>query len=165
MKHLLNNLTEDEKNKIREQHKGGMKVMTENFSKLVNSKLGDVKPMLNEASAEMMAKSLVKLNKSLTEEQKKKLEECVDNFPQLKSVIGSLGFLGLGTVTLLMLILAFGLEVSIGSLFLIFISTLGLGIDVKGLMEVLKDFNKKELVVEAKKVFECASINLFQYGI
>lgn len=48
MKHLLNNLTEEEKNAIREQHTGGMKVMTENFSKLVNSKLGDVKPMVNE---------------------------------------------------------------------------------------------------------------------
>ena len=48
MKHLLNNLTEEEKNAIREQHTGGMKVMNENFSKLVNTKLGDVKPMVNE---------------------------------------------------------------------------------------------------------------------
>ena len=49
MKHILNDLTEQEKNSIREQHaKGGMKVMNENFSKLLNSKLGDVKPMVNE---------------------------------------------------------------------------------------------------------------------
>jgi hypothetical protein len=48
MKHLLNNLTEEEKNAIREQHTGGMKVMNENFSKLANTKLGDVKPMVNE---------------------------------------------------------------------------------------------------------------------
>jgi hypothetical protein len=48
MKHILNDLTEQEKNSIREQHTGGMKVMTESFSKLVNSKLGDVKPMVNE---------------------------------------------------------------------------------------------------------------------
>ena len=48
MKHLLNNLSEQEKNSIREQHKGGMKVMTESFSKLLNSKLGDVKPIVNE---------------------------------------------------------------------------------------------------------------------
>ena len=48
MKHILNNLTETEKNNIREQHSGGMKVMTENFSKLINSKLGDVKPLVNE---------------------------------------------------------------------------------------------------------------------
>ena len=48
MKHLLNNLSEEEKNSIREQHTGGLKVMTENFSKLLNSKLGDSKPLVNE---------------------------------------------------------------------------------------------------------------------
>jgi hypothetical protein len=48
MKHLLNDLTEQEKNSIREQHKGGMNVVTENFSKLINSKSGDVKPLVNE---------------------------------------------------------------------------------------------------------------------
>jgi hypothetical protein len=48
MKHILNDLTEQEKNSIREQHTGGMKVMTESFSKLINSKLGDVKPILSE---------------------------------------------------------------------------------------------------------------------
>ena len=48
MKHILNNLTEEEKNSIREQHTGGMKVMTENFNKLLNSKLGDSKPLVDE---------------------------------------------------------------------------------------------------------------------
>jgi hypothetical protein len=48
MKHILNNLSDEEKNAIREQHTGGMKVMTENFSKLINSKLGDSKPLVNE---------------------------------------------------------------------------------------------------------------------
>jgi hypothetical protein len=46
MKHILNDLTENEKNSIREQHTGGMKVMTEKFSKLLSSKLGDAKPIL-----------------------------------------------------------------------------------------------------------------------
>ena len=50
MKHILNDLTEQEKNSIREQHTGGMKVMTENFSKLINSKLGDSKPLVSEQS-------------------------------------------------------------------------------------------------------------------
>lgn len=50
MKHILNNISEEEKNAIREQHTGGMKVMTENFSKLTNSKLGDVK-LINEQTA------------------------------------------------------------------------------------------------------------------
>ena len=49
MKHLLNNMTESEKNAIREQHSGGMKVMTEKFSKLVESKLGDSKPFVEES--------------------------------------------------------------------------------------------------------------------
>jgi len=48
MKHLLNNMTESEKNSIREQHSGGMKVMTKNFAKLLNSKLGDSKPLVAE---------------------------------------------------------------------------------------------------------------------
>lgn len=48
MKHLLNDLTENEKNSIREQHTGGMNVVTENFSKLINAKSGDVKPLVNE---------------------------------------------------------------------------------------------------------------------
>lgn len=51
MKHLLNDLSEQEKNSIREQHKGGMKVMTESFSKLINSKLGDSKPLVSEQTA------------------------------------------------------------------------------------------------------------------
>jgi hypothetical protein len=48
MKHLLNNLSEEEKNAIREQHTGGMKVVTENFKKLIETKSGDVKPLVNE---------------------------------------------------------------------------------------------------------------------
>jgi hypothetical protein len=41
-------MSEEEKNAIREQHAGGMKIMTESFSKLLNSKLGDAKPFVNE---------------------------------------------------------------------------------------------------------------------
>ena len=54
MKHILNNLSEEEKNAIREQHTGGMKVMTENFSKLINSKLGDSKPLVNEQTSDQV---------------------------------------------------------------------------------------------------------------
>jgi hypothetical protein len=48
MKHLLNDLSEEEKNRIREQHNGGKKFIIENFKKLVDTKLGDAKPYLNE---------------------------------------------------------------------------------------------------------------------
>lgn len=45
MKHLLNNMSEEEKNSIREQHTGGMKLNTQKFISLLESKLGDVKPL------------------------------------------------------------------------------------------------------------------------
>jgi hypothetical protein len=48
MKHLLNNLSEEEKNSIREQHTGGMEVISENFKNMVDKKLGDVPTYLNE---------------------------------------------------------------------------------------------------------------------
>jgi hypothetical protein len=48
MKHILNNLSEEEKNRIREQYTGGKKIMIENFSQLLNKKLGEVKPLINE---------------------------------------------------------------------------------------------------------------------
>ena len=48
MKHLLNNLTEEEKNSIRGQHTGGMNVVTENFLKLINTKSGNVRTYLGE---------------------------------------------------------------------------------------------------------------------
>ena len=52
MKHLLNDLSEEEKNGIREQHTGGKKLVIENFKKLVDTRLGDAKPYLNEAEKE-----------------------------------------------------------------------------------------------------------------
>jgi len=55
MKHILNNLTEQEKQAILEQHKGGMKVMNENFSKLIKATLGDAKPLVSEQSSGLNA--------------------------------------------------------------------------------------------------------------
>jgi hypothetical protein len=43
MKHLLNNLSEEEKNSIREQHTDRIKIDTSKFKSLMESKLGDVK--------------------------------------------------------------------------------------------------------------------------
>jgi hypothetical protein len=45
MKHILNNLTEQEKNAIREQHTDRIKIDTSKFKTLIESKLGDVKPI------------------------------------------------------------------------------------------------------------------------
>jgi hypothetical protein len=48
MKHLLNDLSSEEKNRIREQHEGGMVVDNSKFKKLLESKLGDVKLLVTE---------------------------------------------------------------------------------------------------------------------
>ena len=48
MKHILNNMSEEEKNAIREQHTGGMTVTNQKFNKLVESKLGNSKPLVEQ---------------------------------------------------------------------------------------------------------------------
>ena len=50
MKHLLNDMSEQEKNAIREQHTGGIKLSNEKFLKLLKGKLGDVKTLVEETS-------------------------------------------------------------------------------------------------------------------
>lgn len=45
-------MSEQEKNSIREQHDGGMKLDTTKFSKLVNSRLGNVKPIVEQEMEE-----------------------------------------------------------------------------------------------------------------
>jgi hypothetical protein len=71
MKHILNNLSNEEKNSIREQHTGGMKVMTENFSRLMNAKLGDAKPLVSEQEEESrpFLKRLITKLKNITDKQ------------------------------------------------------------------------------------------------
>ena len=48
MKHLLNNLSEEEKNSIREQHTGGMLVSNTRFNTLLENKLGNAKPLVEQ---------------------------------------------------------------------------------------------------------------------
>jgi hypothetical protein len=48
MKHLLNDLSSEEKDRIREQYEGGMIIDTSKFKKLLETKLGDTKPLINE---------------------------------------------------------------------------------------------------------------------
>jgi len=57
MKHLLNNLSEQEKSNILAQHKGGIEIGTKNFKKLSESKLGNVKPLITEQSEERYVKA------------------------------------------------------------------------------------------------------------
>ena len=70
MKHILNNLSNEEKNSIREQHTGGMNVMTESFSRLLNAKLGDSKPLVNEAEEDDDSGVVVDTKKIESEDMK-----------------------------------------------------------------------------------------------
>lgn len=56
MKHILNNLSNEEKNRIREQHEGGMSLDTSKFKKLLESTLGDVKPLIMEENCSKLIK-------------------------------------------------------------------------------------------------------------
>jgi hypothetical protein len=85
MKHLLNNLTEDEKNSIRGQHTGGMNVVTENFSKLINTKSGNVKLFLNENTinegrtpSNDLITLLYSLRNSINDDDKEQSMEIID---------------------------------------------------------------------------------------
>jgi hypothetical protein len=51
MKHILNNISSEEKNSILEQHIGGKTIDTSKFKKLLESQLGDVKPLISEQTA------------------------------------------------------------------------------------------------------------------
>jgi hypothetical protein len=52
MKHLLNEMSEQEKNSIRGQHTGGKVLDTTKFRKLLESKLGNAKPLISEQGIE-----------------------------------------------------------------------------------------------------------------
>jgi len=48
MRHLLNNLSEEEKNSIIEQHEGGIMVNNSKFKSLLEGKLGNSKPLVEQ---------------------------------------------------------------------------------------------------------------------
>ena len=54
MKHLLNDMSQDEMNAIRGQHTGGKKITVENFSNMVNKRLGEVPTILSESESSLV---------------------------------------------------------------------------------------------------------------
>ena len=56
MKHLLNDLSQEEKTRILEQHNGGMSIDTSKFKKLLESASGNVKPLISEQAANSIVK-------------------------------------------------------------------------------------------------------------
>ena len=53
MKHLLNELSDSEKNRILEQYDNSLIVETKKFNKFINSKIGNVKPLLEQEEDSM----------------------------------------------------------------------------------------------------------------
>jgi len=85
MKHLLNNLSEQEKNAIREQHTGGMKLSNEKFSKLISSRLGDVRTLVKEEDEGMEMSQGINVNDILDTKNAEKYMECVNELERLFS--------------------------------------------------------------------------------
>ena len=52
MKHLLNDMSQEERNRILEQYSGGKTIDTSRFKFLLESKLGEVKPLISEQETE-----------------------------------------------------------------------------------------------------------------
>lgn len=65
MKHLLNGMPEWEKNSIREQYEGRMSIDTSKFRKLMESKLGNVKPLITEEPLKANAGEIQKFLQSV----------------------------------------------------------------------------------------------------
>ena len=92
MKHLLNDLSEEEKNRIREQHTGGKKIMIENFNKLVNTKLGDSRPLTEQevtpqTDNEELENEIESLKDEITDIKKDILSSRKDNLQDKKEDI------------------------------------------------------------------------------
>ena len=62
MKHILNEMSDEEKNSIRSQHTGSLQVQTERFKKLVENKLGNVKPLISEQNEPLSDEGFVDEN-------------------------------------------------------------------------------------------------------
>jgi len=82
MKHLLNNLSSEEKNSILEQHKGGMSVDTSRFRQLIESKSGDVKPLINEEEEPLPTTTPPNVSNSESRNQLTKEKEYLEKLKQ-----------------------------------------------------------------------------------
>jgi|TARA_Y100000389_G_C17107601_1_gene339055 hypothetical protein len=89
MKHLLNDISQDDKNSILEQHVGGIRIESDNFSKLLNKKRGNVNTFIieNEKTINEKTESITitpKQMKMLHDEGECKCGEVTLKFPSYK---------------------------------------------------------------------------------
>jgi hypothetical protein len=95
MKHLLNNLSETEKNRILEQYNNSLIVETKRFKDLMKSKLGDVRPLINEQTTIETDETIPNLDyfnknkKGFLEIEKNNVIWSVNNEETDRSVINS----------------------------------------------------------------------------
>lgn len=84
MKHVLNNMSESEKNAIREQHQGGMRIDTSRFRTLLESTVGNVKTLVSEDVA-----PLIKEDAQQKQMFQQKAESCFDpkKYPQIAALM------------------------------------------------------------------------------
>ena len=87
MKHLLNDMSQDEMNSIREQHTGGKELTIENFSEMVNKKLGEVPTLVTESELEEQGLGArMRANKE-ARKQSKEANRKYDNWARSKGKI------------------------------------------------------------------------------
>ena len=58
MKHILNDISQEEKNRILEQHRGGKSIDTTRFKALLESTMGNVKPLITEEDTSKWIKTI-----------------------------------------------------------------------------------------------------------
>ena len=81
MKHILNNISQEEKNRILEQHSGGIKVNSNKFNKLLESRMGNVKPLINEEEDEEIGGEMQDNSKF---DEMMRLDDELENDPKYK---------------------------------------------------------------------------------
>ncbi len=82
MKHILNNISQEEKQTILEQHSGGKFIDTSSFKRLLESKLGNVKPLVMEQTPGAQATTPAFPTSGVEKD---------NNFPVDQNIIQSLG--------------------------------------------------------------------------
>jgi len=87
MKHLLNDMSQDEMNSIREQHTGGKELTIENFSEMVNKKLGEVPTLVTESELEEQGLGARMRANREARKQSKEANRKYDNWARSKGKI------------------------------------------------------------------------------
>ena len=85
MKHLLNDLSSEERNRILEQYDNSLIVETSKFNKLMNSKLGNVRPLVEREGDDLMGQMMRDTHSPYEDPMDEfPYEEPMDEFPSVE---------------------------------------------------------------------------------